>query len=115
MHGTKTAISVLVQQTAPKEKEVHPLERSEPLGDKVKRYLRDVYSPDSDSLKQWKYLKCLYEKLSNMPKEVLTPEHKQILYWLEEAMEKYGNKDPNDSVEMDGEDMFKGHDYYYGE
>lgn len=97
----KTAITILLNQQAPKEtrKEYKPV----PLKKKVEECIRRVESNQIDSEREWTYLKRLYEGLSRKPK--LNEEQEDIIEALEDLFEKYSNHDHEDSVDLDAQYM----------
>jgi len=102
--GNKTVISVMISQPAPKSSYY----KEESLEEKVDRRIQAVESNHIDSEDEWKWLKCLYEKLSR--KKNLSEPQLNILDKLETSMEKYANHDSIDSVNLDAQYMWRGED-----
>lgn len=75
------------------------------LCEKIDEYIRRVDSPEIESLQEYLYLKKLYEKLIKLD---ITPDLKERLLRLEDLFAKHGNKDVDNQVQLDGQDMIKG-------
>ena len=104
MLGTKTAISILIQQPAPSRVKQEYKHKS--LEQKVCEYIKKVQGNISESEYEWSYLKKVYEHLSRRPK--LNHEHEQILNLLEPVLEKFANHDSSESVNIDAQFMHRG-------
>lgn len=101
---TKICIKVLLERPAPKK--ISPHYKQESFEEKIEKCITRVKSNLIDSETEWKYLKRVYEILSKRPN--LTDEQLEIVDKLEELMQKYGNLDHEDSVQLDGQYMNRG-------
>lgn len=94
----------MIEQEAPKK--VSPHYKRPSLTERVKECIKRVESNRIDSESEWKYIKRLYEILSK--KKQLTEEQQEILYDVENVLEKYANHDHEGAVEMDAQYMNRG-------
>ena len=97
-------IKILIEQSAPSQ--ISPYYKKPTLHERVCKLIKKVNNNQLDLPSDWRYLKRLYEILSKRPS--LTAEQADILYELEEVMQKFGGHDHEDSVGMDAQFMHRG-------
>lgn len=94
-----TVVQVMVSHPAPEK----PKYQEPSLEEKVEEAIRQVESNMIDGTRAWRYLKCVYTKLSNCKR---LPDHLEDLYEkLEEVVTKYNKHDHSDSVDIDAQYM----------